>query len=1115
MANSKAILADIISHIKLEPTILFLGDKFRTDGAEHFIAQRWACAYTTIQDSDLTRLFQAKVKRRVSDVIASQDAKLIQYNHRELSLVRINGLDDTSKDDLEQEEIAQALLETLPDLLETYGRIIINGLDPITDKMFIQQLYMQLAKIKRKKFIYFFGIFEPVGNPYIARLEQNGAAVLVPESVEDILQELEYDEDFSEIIDFEEETGRFAFYSKGATVHMDTELDNQLLLNTEPFAQLLGIQTVEQTDLFPPEQTAQYFQAFLQTSTIGMPKWYGYRENNSFHLKRYFEDALYDKAVLALKSAGDKKRSEKPIMLCGQACSGKSNALGALAYRIFKDGNYSVIYISNSDVLFTEESEKTSEGITVKKRSETFEQLDALLKQMDTKVFNPNPTLIIWDTSCRVRSELNKARDLLNLLRSRGRRVQIVCTAYQRSADNDKREQYTCIDIDILLRENENEKVHNLLVEKAGFRQKDAKNMMKYYSAATSFIGSLYLFQDLHKSLHARLRRENEGHIEDVSNQLANISKDLAEEQLNTVMRQKLVSIMDRLGKTLMLSLPESANDINLDATKDIERTFKRLMCCIAVCTNYKEDMPLPMAIRFLGEFGMETSKVMNIILGNALIREFDSVDGSVLRIRSELEAKMLLNEYDEWNTIDLIISIIKHLSPGSIREQRLIQNLIRLIGPNNRESERSVWKQDKYFSQFMVLVKELRIYREKEDKNTPLLLTEIMLTREICSDRRWEKSEDDRITLLSQIHETAKTEIKRHQSEKMNRFLSNLHVEWAHLSIRLYRSDETLSKEELFKSVKEKMEKVIHYYPEDNYAYAAYLWAGVHYVKSLSDADEKMELLEGFYHYIDLMSYGDKRDENILGELDALADSLNMNEDRFKQSVQEGRSHGIYFRARGLIGSGENSLNFKESLDKNSKSKCKEIIDLMEHADYYPIVLEKAACLHILINAKWLYANSSPIIPLDEENVRTHMNNTMWEQMYDLCMRYLELSVIRPPHIVYLLALCCAQLEDHRGQECDALFEELRRGTSYEKRRLHILCGKEGHPIPFTGRIDGRYDRRHNRGWVNLKHAGFIEPVYFRAELIGRREGDLTERELLTGLNIATSFSGLQACLL
>lgn len=46
------------------------------------------------------------------------------------------------------------------------------------------------------------------------------------------------------------------------------------------------------------------------------------------------------------------------------------------------------------------------------------------------------------------------------------------------------------------------------------------------------------------------------------------------------------------------------------------------------------------------------------------------------------------------------------------------------------------------------------------------------------------------------------------------------------------------------------------------------------------------------------------------------------------------------------------------------------------------------------------------------------------------------------------------------------------------------------------------------------MRHAGFHESIYFRAELIGRSEESLKEREKLMNLNLATSFSGLQACL-
>lgn len=1116
MKNPEKIFIDLITHINIEPTIIFLGNRSSIERMENLFSQRWSCVYTTRRESELTESFRVNAKRRVADILTTEDIKFIEYNSRELSIVRVSGLDNDQRDDIEQEEITQTFLETIPVLLETYGRIVFDGIDPEADGPLIQQIYRQLAKVKRKNFAFFFGVDGQVDNSYLRRLSQNGAAVLLTETMSNLLQKIEENEDYADILELNEINSNVSFfYSRGKKFNLDGELEKQLLLNVESFAQLLEYHAVEQSDMFPVELTSQYFESFLQQSTVGMPKWYGYRVQNEFHIKRYFEDHLYDQTILALRSAGDKERKEKPIMLCGQACSGKTNALGALAYRIFHEQQYPVIYIADSDVQFTEESENTGAG-TVKKRSENFKYLDELLKQIDSKSSNANPTLIIWDTACRVRSDLNKARDLLNMLRSRGRRVQVVCTAYQRTADNDERKQYSCIDVSIDFQGGEDQLVRNLLVEKAGFRPKDADNMISYYSAASmNFLGSLYLFQDLHRNLHTRVRRENDGHVEDMSQLFSEISHEVSRDALDTVMRQKIIGIMEKLEKSLALNLLVNGEEKATEETKEIENAFKKLVCCIAVCTLYKENMPLPLAMRFLGAYAMDTSIMLKLILGNSLISHIDTVDGSALRIRSQLEASMLLKEY-EWDTFDIIIAILHNVSSSSHREQKLIQGIIRMIGPNNKESNQSLWRQDSYFPKFMLLVKQLRDYREQnENRNTDLIITEIMLSREICKDPRWNQTEDERISFLSEMHEIAGREIKRRQGGNMNRFLSNLYVEWANISIRLYDFDATLAKSELYMNVKERMDQVIQHYPEDNYAYTAYLWAGLQYAESLNDIKDKLSLLETLNHYKEMMSIEDSRDENIFGRLDALVDGLYFNEDRFQKSIEEGNSYGIHFRARKWLM--DKDFSFNEPLTNASNAEiCNQIIDLMEDPRHYPIVLQSVSCLHILIHAKWLRINRTPVIPIDEET-RTFMKTRQWEQMYELCSRYLELSNVRPHRMVYLLALCCAQLEDCRGQECDELFEELRKGTSYEKRRLHVLCDGDGKgkPLLFTGSIDGRYNKMQHRGYVNLRNVGFRDSIYFRAELIGRSEESLKEREKLSNLNVATSYSGLQACLI
>lgn len=131
-----------------------------------------------------------------------------------------------------------------------------------------------------------------------------------------------------------------------------------------------------------------------------------------------------------LKDADSKERKEKPIMLCGQAGSGKTNALGALAYRIFKEQTYPVIYIPDPDIQQIGSVRQNTVGELETRPSNEFSYLEQLIRQIESRTRFPEPTLIIWDTSCRMKSELNKANKLLQYLRSAGRQVQIVCTSY-------------------------------------------------------------------------------------------------------------------------------------------------------------------------------------------------------------------------------------------------------------------------------------------------------------------------------------------------------------------------------------------------------------------------------------------------------------------------------------------------------------------------------------------------------------------------------------------------------------------------------------------------------------------------------------------------------------
>ncbi|MBW7573149.1 hypothetical protein [Caproiciproducens faecalis] len=1118
MINGQELLLELLEHTSLEPTILFLGDNFQAEDMEKLLSFPWACVYTTSSSSTLTNYFRPNKHRRVADVVVANSDSQISLNWRELAIVRLRGLEGYTADPITQEANEQSLLEILPTLLDSYGRVVFCGFDfsQAESILLMRQLFMQFAKVKRKEFLYFFNIAEQIQNPYLDRLVTDGVATLIPQEIKELWDALEEEDLLPELSD--SEIDHYLLYANGQKIYMDGELDRQLLLNIEPFAKLLEYHEVEQSNLFPSEASIQYFQAFLQNSTVGMPQWYGYRNDNMFHLERYFEKKLYETAVQALHSAAGQKRQALPVMLCGQACSGKTNALGALAYKMFCERQYPVIFIPDHEILFTEESIKTNEGTIEKERPDTIKALDELLRNLENKMVDPVPTLIIWDTACRIQSDLRKAYDLLNLLRSGGRRVQIVCTAYERKLD-EERAQYNCVDVKATLQPGEHEQVESLLVEKAGFNEQDAKDLIKVYGNQESFLGELYLFEDLHKTLRNRIQRENEGGIEDVGRLLTELAEQKAQEIMDTVLGRKIREAMEKSGKSLsfLLSSPSKPDDsIIIKKAQAIKKTFQTLICCIAVCTIYNKEMPLSMAVRFLGAYSTETSRMLHILMSNTLLRSRDAEDDGepLLSLRSKLEAKMLQKTYD-LNPIDLIISMLHVLSPSSNREQYLIQDLISLIGPNSRNQSLTLWTNPNCYPKFWTLLDELSYFREK-NPGTLLLLTEITLTREIFnSDNRWkeEHSQKECIDRLDKMRLISEKEIQQRCNEPLNKSLASLYVEWGNLCIRLSHYDDRLSKRDLWKNVGKSMVPIMRQYPENGFAYSAYLWAGVQYLDSLTDNDQKLTLAEKLCHINDMMPQEEKTD-GLSGKLDHLLDTLNMNDDRFRQSIQEGKAYGIYFRTRQLLGSGNNRINFKEPIMKKEAYEiCKEVNDILETSEYSDIVWNDSACLHILINVKWLLETGLPIIPeWGKENNCMKLSEEMWERLFELSNRYLELDEMRPPHIVYLLALCMAQLPQHRGIECEQLFEELRKGTVYEKRRLHILCNEQGKPLIFSGRIN-RYDHKRNRGYVNLQEAGFRLPIYFRGELIGQMESSLHEGTLLTNLNVATSFSGLQAC--
>ena len=142
------------------------------------------------------------------------------------------------------------------------------------------------------------------------------------------------------------------------------------------------------------------FRRFLFESGT-RPLWSGFARNFAF--QREFEDKLHD-AVLGRMNREASR--DQPIIVHGQTGTGKTVALGKLAYTVAKSGGYPVIFIER----------KTQRPI--------YSDIDECCRWMEDH--RAQATLIVWDGML----QHSEYHDLQGYLASRGRKAVVVGSAY-------------------------------------------------------------------------------------------------------------------------------------------------------------------------------------------------------------------------------------------------------------------------------------------------------------------------------------------------------------------------------------------------------------------------------------------------------------------------------------------------------------------------------------------------------------------------------------------------------------------------------------------------------------------------------------------------------------
>ena len=167
------------------------------------------------------------------------------------------------------------------------------------------------------------------------------------------------------------------------------------------------------------EELSKKYYDYLTNTPTDRPQWYGYDTKVGYNITRQYEENLYTLVNNMLLMKLNKDGSHIAL-LSGPSGSSKSVALGALAYRIFLEKKFPVVYINRFDedmVMFTE-------------KSSHIKMLDSFLNQIEDKLDPKGRILLIWDCSSYNTDELTMHR-VANRLLERGRRFVMVCSSHR------------------------------------------------------------------------------------------------------------------------------------------------------------------------------------------------------------------------------------------------------------------------------------------------------------------------------------------------------------------------------------------------------------------------------------------------------------------------------------------------------------------------------------------------------------------------------------------------------------------------------------------------------------------------------------------------------------
>ncbi|MCL1875068.1 MAG: hypothetical protein FWF87_02265 [Synergistaceae bacterium] len=1078
MQNVKDISSRILDNLDSEPHVLFVGESFDLANEENLriLKQKWWLIITSQRDLALCNaVTKALPSYRQVRLVSIDDPCFPKQRNLKICYLfgtpEIESVSRAKPSQRDQKTARKALERVLDDRLKNGGSFIFVGYSE-NDAFITSEMQDFLYSVKRDSSVIFFGVKDILVKEILPErdMENEDPTPILCLSEEFTVPDDSVNDEYDNSYSLHYESDKTKVYVAGKACF----IDKKDLVRFNEFATLLTEEEINRRIVLP-QYIETEFSSFLKESTTS-PAWYGYK--NKFNLVRAHDEELFKRVNKGLKNPGteEKKQDNYPICLKGEPSSGKSVAVAYLAYRVFYEKEYPVIFINKKDIDFHREVMMSPSG-RIENADGEMNVLDNVLHQLEK--IGAKCSLVIWDLSAFT-SDMLKCRSLCNYIKhTRARNVQFVFTAYENADKYESIDEHMTQQITKSVKKTyfqfletnkslnmgddslEINHLKQILSRKARWEQVYIDKVIEQLKKSEELRNNFMLF------LYTSLTDTRLGIEKGMGNYIENVIQYSSKDFVEKLIAEKYETSQIKIALKNSGFITNEKGQTNNDEDKIINN-IKKALVNTAICTKYDLFMPFSLILRLINLYDHRVKEVLSSMI-YLTYDEYEFSDYAV-RFRTRGEAMIYLRSQKiiESEEVNQIVNIIMTLNYNDKTEVNLIVKLLIRIGPNSKDFQRLTSEE------YEKIIDALRESREQGSLLSPLVVQEASYIREYIkmleSENRHINDNKQKMLRDAVIICNEAIQIEKRHGQISSRLLTSLVVERVNCCINLMEYENKYDEREYMELSKD-LDEQLGYAPDNGYIISTKLWLTLKFcdklpqaktVELLASADNLIRKTQDEYVYV-------AQDSNFINPAEGIYRKIDssLSDEYINSLIIDGNPYAVYLKVAremetaGITKRQREYENRIEAFNNDQALRCREICaKYYDENEYAVITIKDHICQRQRLKLKWIAYNKTPIFTAEEQF--TAMTNDQWKDILGVCRDFCGNQDCTPKTLLffYVMALANLHLEQYSAygqtinkiRNCTELVEQ--RGND-RIRTKHILCDEKGKPLEFSGNFN------------------------------------------------------------